>query len=56
MTDSQEEHCYVALDKPYEDELPELPIERRYELPDGQIVTIGKHFYLLNEDFQSNQQ
>ena len=38
----QEEHCYVALDKPYEDSLPELPIERKYELPDGQIVSIGK--------------
>ncbi|XP_063678897.1 actin-3, muscle-specific-like [Bolinopsis microptera] len=41
----KEEHCYVALDKPYEDELPELPIERRYELPDGQIVTIGRERY-----------
>ena len=37
----QEEHCYVALDKLHEDDLPELPIERRYELPDGQMVTIG---------------
>lgn len=45
----KEEYCYVAFDKNYEDNLPELPIERKYELPDGQIITIGRERYECSE-------
>lgn len=43
MRDLKEKLCYVALD--YEVELhrsmQSLEIDKQYELPDGQIITLG---------------
>eukprot|EP00116_Pleurobrachia_bachei_P013457 sb/3473719/ len=43
----KEEYGYIALNVEKEAALPELPIERKFELPDGQIITIGEFVCLF---------
>ncbi|CAJ0750319.1 2837_t:CDS:1, partial [Entrophospora sp. SA101] len=40
VNDVKEKLCHVSLDFEH-DMLDSVPLERSYELPDGQIITIG---------------
>jgi len=49
VRDIKEEHAYVALDYAAEEEGPDTHLQKMYELPDGQVVTIGRERYQCPE-------
>ena len=51
VNDMKEKHCYVALDFEKELKKPETEIKVSYELPDGQIITLGNERFRATEPF-----
>jgi actin-related protein len=49
LRDMKERHCYAALDFEAEERRPRSEIAERYELPDGNVVTIGCERYRCPE-------